>query len=118
MIVYSSFLNPWFAPFFGTCALAVGQIFNVSWFAVSSNTGLLIYTITLILLVRQIDRDIVSFLEFTDFLSQVAIKGNENTVQSILAKSTSSNAGEVKVTQRGISLPDLDAVGDADEGFV
>mmetsp|Transcript_4931 Transcript_4931/g.6030 ORF Transcript_4931/g.6030 Transcript_4931/m.6030 type:complete len:347 (+) Transcript_4931:80-1120(+) len=110
MIVHSSFLNPWFAPFFGTLALTVGQFFTAKWFAVTSNSGLLVYTITLILLMRQIDRDIVSFAEFTDFLHQVAKKGNEITVHNLIQASNKSNQGStsnLKVAAQGTSLPDL-----------
>ncbi len=107
MIVHSSFMNPWFAPFFGTIALTVGQFFGSIWFAVTSNFGLLIYTITLILLMRQIDRDIVSFAEFTDFLHQVAKKGNEITVHNVIeaANRDGSNA-ELKNNIQGLSLPE------------
>lgn len=84
MIVHSSFINPWFAPFFGTLVLTIGQFFTVGWFAISSNAGFLVYTVTLILLMKQIDRDIVSFAEFTDFLHQVAKKGNEISVHNVI----------------------------------
>lgn len=125
MIVHSSFLNPWFFPFFGTVALIVGHFFDAKWFAVTSNCGVLIYTVTLILLMRQIDRDIVSFAEFTDFLHQVAKKGNEITVHNVLTRK--SNNGNVEATDgvtleyKNINLPNLDEKEDEDdeeEGFV
>lgn len=125
MIVHSSFINPWFGPFFGTLILVLGNVVTGRWFAVSSNTALLIYTITLILLMRQIDRDIVAFAEFTDFLRQVAKKGNEITVHNVLQSMDGSNANidsssvaggggvtpEVRVATHGLTLPDLDEDG-------
>mmetsp|Transcript_4670 Transcript_4670/g.5359 ORF Transcript_4670/g.5359 Transcript_4670/m.5359 type:complete len:357 (+) Transcript_4670:214-1284(+) len=94
MIVHSSFLNPWFGPFFGTTALFLGQLVDGQWFASASNAGQFIYSITLILLMRQIDRDIVSFEEFTDFLDQVAKKGDEINVHNVLPK-LQENTGEL-----------------------
>ncbi len=90
MIVHSSFMNPWFVPFFGTLALFIGYLISGWWFPLTSNAGQLVYTITLILLMRQIDRDIVAFAEFTDFLHQVAKKGNEFTVQNVLVSPASA----------------------------
>ena len=122
MIVHSSFINPWFGPFFGTLILVLGHVVTGRWFAISSNTALLIYTVTLILLMRQIDRDIVAFAEFTDFLRQVAKKGNEITVHNVL-QSMDSNANiesssiaggvtpEVRVASHGLTLPDLNEDG-------
>lgn len=119
MIVHSSFLNPWFSPFFGTLALTVGQIFGAIWFTTTSNAGILVYTITLILLMKQIDRDIVSFAEFTDFLHQVAKKGNEITVHNVIEaanRNNQSDNAELKVAAQGISLPNLNE--NEEEGFV
>lgn len=115
MIVHSSFLNPWFAPFFGTLTLAAGQCFTSKAFAVASNFGLLVYTITLILLMRQIDRDIVSFAEFSDFLHQVAKKGDEITVNNVLRRLDSNSshvdggigAAASAFGASGIGLPNL-----------
>lgn len=118
MIVHSSFINPWFAPFFGTLVLAIGQLFTVKLFAVLSNAGLLVYTITLILLMKQIDRDIVSFSEFTDFLQQVAKKGNEINVHNVISSDPNGQGTkEVKVSGQSIMigqstrLPNLDEDG-------
>ncbi len=70
---------------------------------------------------RQIDRDIVAFAEFTDFLRQVAKKGNEITVHNVLQGvdsniniDTNSAAGaavgvelDIRIASHGLSLPDL-----------
>lgn len=109
MIVHSSFLNPWFAPFFGTLALAVGQLLSAPWFAVSSNAGLLVYTITLIMLIKQIDRDIVAFIEFTGFLRQVAKKGNEINVHNVIDNLDGNGHDTINLSaaHNSIVLPEL-----------
>lgn len=65
---------------FGTVALSIGQLFYESWYPITSNLGLLIYTITLLVLMREIDKDIIKTAEFTAALNQVALKGNQISV--------------------------------------
>jgi len=81
LIVHSSFLNIWFFPFFGTLALAGGQLFGVTWYPFTSNLGLLIFVITLLMLQTEIDKDVNLTMEFTDFLHQVARKGDATRAQ-------------------------------------
>lgn len=85
MVVHSSWLNPWFFPMFGTIALFIGQLFSTKWYPFSSNFGLLVYMATLLILMRAIDKDIISTTEFTDFLREVAKQGNKISVQNDLA---------------------------------
>ena len=84
MIVHSSCLNRWFAPFFGTLALTGGQFFTEKWYPLASNCGLLIFIITLLLLMSEIDKDMVESEELADYLEQVAKKGDEISVRHIL----------------------------------
>lgn len=81
MVVHSSFLNPWFFPLFGTIAIAAGQLFSVTYYPITSNTGFFIYVLTLVLLMVEIDKDIVKTAELTDFLERVAKKGDEISVK-------------------------------------
>ena len=76
MVVHSSILNLWFFPFFGTLALAGGQLFGETWYPFTSNLGLLIFVTTMLMLQSEIDTDVKITAEFTDFLQQVAKKGN------------------------------------------
>jgi len=92
MVVHSSCANPWFFPMFGTTALSIGQLFYERWYPFTSNLGILIYTITLLALMKEIDKDIIETAEFTDFLKQVALKGNSI---SILNNSTTGTVQEV-----------------------
>lgn len=82
MVVHSSCANPWFYPMFGTTALLLGQLFYERWFPVTSNAGLLVYTITLLVLMREIDKDFTQTAVFTDFLKQVVLTGNAISVHN------------------------------------
>lgn len=81
MIVHSAYINRWVSPFFGTLALAGGQFFGESWYPVTSNLGFLTLVTTLLMLQREIDEDINSTAEFSDFLVQVAKKGNAISIR-------------------------------------
>ena len=82
MVLHSSYacFNPWFFPMFGTIALSIGQLFYQRYYQLTSNLGLLIYTLTLLVLMREIDKEIFNTVEFTEFLKQVAVKGNQISV--------------------------------------
>jgi hypothetical protein len=82
MVVHSSCANPWFFPMFGTIALSFGQLFYEEWYPFTSNLGYLIFTITLLVLMREIDKDFTKTTEFTDVLKQVALKGNSISVKN------------------------------------
>jgi len=83
MVVHSSILNPYFSPFFGTLALATGQLFPERWFPLTSNVGLLVFCITLLLLMCEVDKDMVAADDFAGFLTQVAAVGDKITVKHI-----------------------------------
>merc|ERR1711957_460358 len=57
MVVHSPILNIWFFPFFGTLALAAGQLFGETWYPFTSNLGSLIYIQTILMLQIEIDKD-------------------------------------------------------------
>lgn len=80
MVVHSSICNPWFYPFFGTVGMATGQIFGPKLYPVMSNAGILLFVITLLALMAEIDKDIVATNDVARFLVQVAKKGDEISV--------------------------------------
>merc|ERR1712150_382242 len=90
MVVHSSFLDIWFSPFFGTLALAGGQLFGETWYPFTSNLGLLIYIISIIMLQTEIDKDVNITAQFTDFLHQVAKKGDAISVKGTFDEDDSS----------------------------
>ena len=80
MIVHSSICNPWFYCFFGTLAMAVGQLFSEQLYPVMSNTGILIFIITIEAVMVEVDKDIVAIENEASFLVCVALKGDQISV--------------------------------------
>lgn len=92
MVVHSSICNPWFYSFFGTLAMALGQLFGPALFPIMSNTGILIFIITILLLMAEVDKDIVATHDVACFLVQVAQKGDQIRVGVITEDSRASNS--------------------------
>jgi len=82
MVVHSSMCNPWFYLFFGTLAMFVGQLFGEELYTVMSNLGILIFIITILLLMAEVDKDIVKSNDEACFLVQVAQIGDQIRVAS------------------------------------
>jgi len=56
MVVHSSMCNPWFYPFFGMLALALTQLFDEKLYNIMSNTGYLVYIITVLLAMVEVGK--------------------------------------------------------------
>jgi len=80
MIVHSSICNPWFYCFFGTLAMAAGQLFTEQLYPVMSNTGVLIFIIAIEAVMVEVDKDIVAIENEASFLVCVALKGDQISV--------------------------------------
>ena len=80
MIVHSSICNPWFYCFFGTLAMAAGQLFAEQLYPIMSNTGILIFIITIEAVMVEVDKDIVAIENEASFLVCVALKGDQISV--------------------------------------
>lgn len=76
MVVHSSWMNPWFSPFIGTIALTIGQFFSVTWYPLTSNIGFVSYIISIILLMKEVDKDMLAADDFTDFLKHAGESEN------------------------------------------
>jgi len=76
MVVHSSICNPWFYAFFGTLAMGIGQLFG-ELYTFMSNLGVLIFIITILLLMVEVDKDMVATNDIACFLAAVALKGDE-----------------------------------------
>ena len=70
----------WFYCFFGTLAMAAGQLFGASLYPVMSNTGILIFIITIEAVMLEVDKDIVAIENEASFLVCVALKGDQISV--------------------------------------
>lgn len=71
MVIHSSYLNPWFYPFFGTLAYGFGHIFSERYYSFSSRLGEFLLIISLYLLMKEIDKDMVATASFSRFLNHV-----------------------------------------------
>ncbi|KAL9179898.1 hypothetical protein ACHAXT_007868 [Thalassiosira profunda] len=108
MVVHSSIANPWFYPMFGTVAMAVGQLFGEELYTVMSNTGVLIFIITILLLMAEVDKDIVATNDVASFLVQVAQKGDQIRVEENVAAPPSLQSSDEEENR-----PDDEEVGPA-----
>lgn len=109
MVVHSRFINTWYFPMFGTILLAAGQLFSESWYPFMSNLGFLFYTGTLILLMKEIDKDIISTSEFTSFLKIVSEKGNQHSVLREKRNVKAKNQMDVEHQEEEISQENVTA---------
>ena len=57
--------------------MAVGQLFGEDLYTVMSNAGVLIFVITILLLMAEVDKDIIATHDVACFLVQVAQKGDQ-----------------------------------------
>lgn len=88
MVVHSSICNPWFYPFFGTLAMGISQLFADNLYTIMSNAGLLVFIVTILIVMNEVDKDMIANNDIACFLVQVAQKGDESRV------SVSSQPGE------------------------
>ena len=66
----------------------MGQLFGEELYTVMSNAGMLIFVITVLLVMAEIDKDIVSTNDVACFLVQVAQKGDQIRVNPVPSPST------------------------------
>uniref|UniRef100_A0A7S4RTW4 Transmembrane protein n=2 Tax=Ditylum brightwellii TaxID=49249 RepID=A0A7S4RTW4_9STRA len=81
MVVHSSCWNPWFSLFFGTIFLFIGECFSEKWYPISSNTGFVLFIISYLHLMTEVDKDMKAASEFVEFLSQVKDTGDAFSVR-------------------------------------
>ena len=102
MVVHSSYLNPWFYPFFGTLVLFGGQLFSSTWYPFTSNLGFMVFIISVLLLMSEIDKDMNVAAEFADFLNQVSKKGDAISMRyAVMNKEDCGAVTDVVATNLG-----------------
>ncbi|EJK73616.1 hypothetical protein THAOC_04749 [Thalassiosira oceanica] len=107
MVVHSSMCNPWFYPFFGMLALALTQLFDEKLYNIMSNTGYLVYIITVLLAMVEVDKDMVKNDEVANFLVEVAYKGDQVCVAVPSPASTRSRQRDEEVGLEGDDIPQM-----------
>eukprot|EP00591_Stephanopyxis_turris_P012865 CAMPEP_0195518096 /NCGR_PEP_ID=MMETSP0794_2-20130614/12227_1 /TAXON_ID=515487 /ORGANISM="Stephanopyxis turris, Strain CCMP 815" /LENGTH=286 /DNA_ID=CAMNT_0040647007 /DNA_START=380 /DNA_END=1240 /DNA_ORIENTATION=- len=128
MVVHSSVCNPWFFPFFGTIALAVGQLFDENYYLITSSCGLVVLIFSVILVMKEVDKDMQAAAEFSVFLNTVKRMGNNVTVRNVERGNNSASvvadgSGGAEKSQKGggkanntaPTTPTADAIVDGDE---
>ena len=63
-------------------AMAVGQLFGQELYTVMSNAGMLVFIMTILLLMAEVDKDIVATNDIASFLVQVALKGDRTRMST------------------------------------
>ena len=81
MDVHASPFNPWFTPFFGTMALICGQWFGPRWFPLLSNLGIFVFVESILLLFREVNRDMEAATELREFLACIGKSKNKLTTR-------------------------------------
>jgi hypothetical protein len=82
MVVHASILNPWFSLSFGTGILAAANVFGgPPVFQCTSNVGLVVFLISILLVMVEVNKDIVAADEFGDFLAQASGLGDAIAVR-------------------------------------
>jgi hypothetical protein len=80
LVIYSSgSFNPWLAPVFGTVAMIVGQFFGPDLFLITSNTGILIFMMSVVRILLEERRDLEVSGDLGKFLDAL---GNDNVTKT------------------------------------
>lgn len=69
--------TPGFILFFGTLAMGASQLFTEKLYTIMSNAGLLVFIITIILVMTEIDKDMIATNDVAWFLVSVAKSGDQ-----------------------------------------
>jgi hypothetical protein len=93
MVIHSSYLNPWFYPFFGTLAYGIGQVFSEKYYAFSSRLGELLLILSYYLLMKEIDKDMIVTTSFSRFLNNV-VKVSQRGIEAQRETQKIHSAGE------------------------
>lgn len=114
MVVHHSIplLNPWKLPFFGTVALFGGQWFGLRFYSILSNVGILLYVMTMLFLIHQIQMDVSEAEELNDFLQAFEdLRQDEEKHEQEYLKKDSSSVME-KVGHSELTKGDAVVIGD------
>jgi len=74
MVVHDFYINPWIWPLVGTSCILI--CFSVKMHSISSNAGIVIMMISILFLMREVDKEILAQEEFSNFLKSVSNVGN------------------------------------------
>ncbi|KAL3909220.1 MAG: hypothetical protein SGILL_008170 [Bacillariaceae sp.] len=80
LVIYGAgVFNPWFAPVFGTVAMIAGQFFGPDLFLITSNSGILMFLLSMLRILFEERRDLAVSGELGKFLDAL---GNDNITRT------------------------------------
>jgi hypothetical protein len=80
LVIYSSgVINPWLTPVIGSLAMIVGQLFGPDLFLITSNSGILLYMLSLVRILYEAQRDLEVSGDLGHFLD---VLGNDNITRT------------------------------------
>ncbi|KAG7340498.1 hypothetical protein IV203_024041 [Nitzschia inconspicua] len=80
LIIYSSgVINPWLTPVFGSIAMLIGQMFGPDLYLISSNSGILLYMLSMARVLYEARKDLEVSGELGHFLDAL---GNDNVTRT------------------------------------
>lgn len=71
IVVHSSFFNPWCYLFFASIINICTQFFSLGIYPLTSNIGYIVFIISILMLLIEIDKDMDHAEDFANFLSQI-----------------------------------------------
>jgi len=90
MVVHASCFNSWFSLFFGTLALAASQFFDEGYYIIATDVGMLLFFYSIIILLKEVDKEMTVAQDFDDFLHQVENMGDKTKVENIQSENNSN----------------------------
>jgi hypothetical protein len=80
LVIYSSgVINPWLTPVLGSLAMIIGQLFGPDLFLITSNSGILLYMLSLVRILYEAQRDLQVSGDLGNFLD---VLGNDNVTRT------------------------------------
>lgn len=102
MVINTSFFNAWLSPVFGALALLVGQCFGPQLFLITSNSGLLLYMISMTRVLYEIRHDIREACDLGHFLSALETARSDNNKEDTAAVTNKDSALSTKIVPNEI----------------
>ena len=87
MVIYPSIINPWIYPIFGTIFMGAGQVFGPDLFPILSNSGILIYLLTVQRVLVEVRTDMDQAGDLGKFLDAI---GDDNVTGAVTPKETTT----------------------------
>jgi len=109
MVINTSFFNAWLSPVFGALALLVGQCFGPQLFLITSNSGVLLYMISMTRVLYKIRHDIREACDLGHFLTALETARSDNNKEDTVAVTNKDSAPSTHKMPNEIAKSTYDA---------